>query len=89
MYRNLNAEMCRRGLLQKELAKNLHLTLGTMSLKLRGKTPFTLDEALEIKKILNDISELSKDITIEKLFEKSGKPEPTTKKKGSNYGNSN
>jgi transcriptional regulator with XRE-family HTH domain len=81
MYRNLNAEMCRRGLLQKELAKKLHLTLGTMSLKLRGKTPFTLDEALEIKKILNDISELSKDINIEKLFEKSGNPEPTTKER--------
>ncbi len=63
MYRNLEAEMKRKGITQKELAGFLKKDESTISLKMSGKRGFTLGEAKEIKKILGV------DIPIEVLFE--------------------
>ncbi|AQW23457.1 helix-turn-helix transcriptional regulator [Clostridium perfringens] len=63
MYNNLEAELRRKKILRKDLAKNLDLTIGTISQKLNGKAPITLTEALAIKDFLNV------DIPLEKLFD--------------------
>ena len=63
MYPNLRAEMKRKGITLAWLADQLGITIGTLSQKLTGKSPFTLNEAKKIKEIL----EL--DIPIEILFE--------------------
>lgn len=86
MFRNLNAEMTRRGLTRQELAKRMGICTNTLSRKLNGLRSFTLEELNEIRDIPNEIMELKLDLDV--LFEKSENPEPTTKK-GSNYGNSN
>lgn len=52
MYPNLNAEMARRNITQADLAEKLDRTRATMSLKLSGKAPITLDEAFAIKEAL-------------------------------------
>lgn len=62
MYPNLRAEMKRKGITLAWLADQLGITIGTLSQKLTGKSPFTLNEAKKIKEIL----EL--DIPIEILF---------------------
>lgn len=62
MYRNLEAELARRGMTKTQIAKELGITLGTLSLKLSGKYKLTLPEAIKIKKILNV------DLPIEYLF---------------------
>ena len=57
IYRNLNAEMARQGITQKELAKMVGRTGSTMSLKLNGLSSISLDEAKKIKKVLkSDLS---------------------------------
>lgn len=63
MYRNLEAELARQGITKTDVAKELGITLGTLSLKLNGKYKLTLPEAIKIKKILNV------DLPIEYLFE--------------------
>lgn len=63
MYNNLEAELRRKKILRKDLAKKLNLTIGTISQKLNGKAPITLKEALAIKDFLNV------DIPLEKLFD--------------------
>ena len=63
MYRNLEAELARKGITKTSVAKKLGITLGTLSIKLSGKTNLTLPEAIKIKKILNV------DLPIEFLFE--------------------
>lgn len=62
MYRNLEAELARKGITKTKVARELGLTLGTLSLKLNGKSHLTLDEAMKIKKILKV------DMPIEELF---------------------
>ena len=52
IYPNLRAEMAKQKISQAELADELGKTHPTMSLKLNGKTPITLDEAMSIKKAL-------------------------------------
>ncbi len=52
MYDTLEAELRRRKIRRKDLAEQLDLTIGTISLKLNGKAPITLGEANTIKKIL-------------------------------------
>ena len=52
IYPNLRAEMAKQGISQAELADKLGKGKPTMSLKLNGKSPITLDEALSIKKAL-------------------------------------
>lgn len=67
MYRNLEAELARKGITKTKVAQELGITLGTLSLKLNGKYKLTLPEAIKIKKIL-DI-----DLPVEYLFETKGK----------------
>lgn len=63
-YRNLEAECARKGITKKDIALCLDVRYATVSDKMRGKYPFTLDEALKIKK--NFFPNLS----IEYLFNK-------------------
>jgi DNA-binding XRE family transcriptional regulator len=62
MYRNLEAELARQGITKTKVANELGITLGTLSLKLKGKYNVTLSEAIKIKNIL-DV-----DLPIEYLF---------------------
>lgn len=50
MYPNLEAEMARSKVTQLKLAQILKITPTTISLKLSGKSPFSLKECVEIKK---------------------------------------
>ena len=52
IYPNLKAEMARQNLSQSELADKVGRTRSTMSLKLSGKSPISLDEAFSIKQAL-------------------------------------
>ncbi len=63
MYRNLEAEIVRKGLLRKEVAAHLGCSASTLSLKMKEKTPFTLPEATKIKAFLNV------DLSLEELFQ--------------------
>ncbi|WP_238905664.1 helix-turn-helix transcriptional regulator [Clostridium sp. YIM B02506] len=65
MFSNLEAELRRKNIKRKDLAKKLNLTIGTISLKLNGKSPITLSEAKEIKSVLKV------DIPLEILFHQS------------------
>ena len=64
MYPNVNAEMARRNILQADLADELGVTRATMSLKLSGKSPISLDEAFAIKEALH--SRLSLDVLFDR-----------------------
>ena len=48
-YANLEAEITRKGLSKKEIAETLGVRLATVYNKLKGKCPFTLDEAFKIR----------------------------------------
>lgn len=62
MFNNLNAELSRRGMTQKELASKIGINPSTLSKKMNGIQDFTLPEAKRIKQIL------SVDISIDELF---------------------
>ncbi len=62
MYRNLEAELGRKGINKCELAKRLNLTPSTLSCKFNGKGTIKLSEAIEIKRILGV------DMSLEELF---------------------
>jgi len=62
MYRNLEAEITRKGMTKRELAKMMELAPSTMSQKLNGKAVFTYPEAKKVKEILGV------EITLEELF---------------------
>lgn len=62
MYYNLEAEIARKGIKKKNIAKILNIQLSTLSVKLSGKSDIKLREALMIKSIL-DV-----DIPLEELF---------------------
>lgn len=49
MFSNLDAEMARKKITRVSLAKKIHKTPTTLSLKLNGKAPITLSECIEIK----------------------------------------
>lgn len=63
MYRNLLAEMVKRNISQKFLAKQLGICDKTLFNKLYGFTQFTWEEVKSIKKIVAPYSD------IEELFE--------------------
>lgn len=63
MYNRIEAQIALIGMSKKELAKKMNLPYNTLLLKLRGKSKFTLNEALKIKEITNS------DESIEVLFE--------------------
>lgn len=48
-YVNLEAEIARKGLSKKDIAETLGVRIATVYDKLKGKYPFTLDEALKMK----------------------------------------
>lgn len=50
MYRNLQAEIARKGLTSAEIAKRLGMSRNTFSRKLRGKSKFFIDQLVIIKK---------------------------------------
>lgn len=52
MYKNLEAELKRRGMTKGDLARALKITATTLSNKLSGKSIITLGEALRIKSIV-------------------------------------
>ena len=52
MYPNLLAELARRKMTQGELAGKLGMTKTCLSMKINGKSGFTLKEANRIKRIL-------------------------------------
>lgn len=70
MFRNLIAEMSRADLSQKELAKILGVTAGTVNKKFTGKVDFTVSEAFEIAHILTAKNGI--DLTVDYLFRKNG-----------------
>ena len=52
MYPNIKAEMARRNITMTDLAEHLGITLGTLSLKMQGKSGWLYKEALRIKQYL-------------------------------------
>jgi len=63
MYKNVKAELARKGLTVVDLSKKTGIRYQSLTDKINGKTPLKLEEAREIKKAL------SVDIPLEKLFE--------------------
>lgn len=63
MYRNAKAEMVRAGLTLEKVAPDMGVTITTLSFKLNGKSPITVDEAKRFKKIVKS------DMPLEELFE--------------------
>jgi DNA-binding XRE family transcriptional regulator len=63
MFRNLEAEMARKGLKKKHLADFLKVRYATILDKLNGKYAFSYNEALAIKK------HFFPDFNLEELFE--------------------
>lgn len=63
MYPNVKAEMARNGITLEMLAKPLDITPSTLSKKLNGHFPLTLNEAKTIKDVIKA------DQPLEKLFE--------------------
>jgi len=62
---NLKAEMARRGLTVREMARMLGITPNTFSTKINGKRPWLLEEAMCIVDILNKDNG---NFTVEELF---------------------
>jgi predicted transcriptional regulator len=63
MYKNLEAEMVRKGITRKDIAHLLKVRYATVSWKLSGKSRLYYDEALKIK------NTFFPEFTIEYLFE--------------------
>lgn len=63
MFPNLDAEMARHRVSQGTLATAIGVTPSTMSLKLKGKAPITLSEAVKIRDTID------KELSLEYLFE--------------------
>lgn len=49
MYNNLEAEIVRKKINKKDIAKKIGRTYNTLNLKIAGKYQFTYNEALEIQ----------------------------------------
>ena len=71
MFRNLNAEMTRRGLTRRVMADKMNMAPNTLTRKLNGRADFTLTEVYKIRDILDEISPLDKDMNLDELFEQS------------------
>ena len=53
MYPNVNAERARKNITMEDVAKAWDCTVGTVSLKLSGKSIITLREAVILKELFN------------------------------------
>lgn len=62
LFPNLDAEMARKKITRAALADKIHKTPTTLSLKLNGKAPLTLNECIEIK------NAVSPESTVDYLF---------------------
>lgn len=62
MYKNLKSEIERCGLSENQLAEKMNINFELIYSKLKGETPISLAEALQIKKILGTV------LTLEELF---------------------
>lgn len=62
LFSNLDAEMARKKITRAALADMIHKTPTTLSLKLNGKAPLTLNECIEIK------NAVSPESTVDYLF---------------------
>jgi hypothetical protein len=62
MYPEVRAEMARKKISLDIIANGLECTVSTASLKLNGKAPITLKEAVKIKSIVGS------ELPIEELF---------------------
>ena len=62
MYKMLESRIVYKGISKKKLADDIHMNYNTLLAKISGKTKFTLDEAVLIKKYLDET------IPIEELF---------------------
>ena len=62
MFPNVRAEMARNNLTLGVVSEELGMRLGTLSAKLKGKYPITLEEAKKIKTIVKT------DMPLEELF---------------------
>ncbi len=63
MFPNLDAEMARKKITKAFLAKKINKSPTTLSLKLNGRAPITLDECIEIRDVVGT------EYTIDYLFE--------------------
>ena len=67
MYKKLNNLLRQHGITQREIAEKLNInSLGTVSLKLNGKSIITFDEAIGIKELLE--AKTKKKYKLEDLF---------------------
>lgn len=62
MYKELEAQIAYRGISKKQLATDINMKYSTFLAKMRGRSKFTLDEAVCIREYLQE------DIAIEELF---------------------
>lgn len=62
-YPIIEAEIARRQIKKKDIAKAINITPRSLSIKLMGKSDFTLTEAFAIRE------SFFSDMTVEKLFE--------------------
>ena len=62
MYKELEAQIAYRGISKKQIAVAINMKYNTLLSQMRGKSKFTLDEAVCIKEYLQE------DIAIEELF---------------------
>lgn len=53
IYQNLKAEMARKGLSQRDIAKALRKNETAITYKMHSKSGFTVAEAIAVKKALN------------------------------------
>lgn len=63
MFRNLEAEFKRAGMTAGDVAKSIGMNVSTLSQKMNGHRPFTVNQAVAIQKAL------ATDKTIDELFE--------------------
>lgn len=70
MYRNLKAEMARRGITNERLAKGIGVNPATMSAKLNVVGRMRLDEAQQIR------DEFFPEMTMDYLFGDDASPQP-------------
>jgi DNA-binding XRE family transcriptional regulator len=65
MYKRVEAQIVLSGVSKKQLAQNIGISYNSLNLKLNGRRAFSLDEATEIKRLLNA------EEPIETLFDRS------------------
>ena len=67
MYKNLNNLLRKYNITQNDIANKLNIkSLGTVSLKLNGKSIITLNEAIGIKELLEE--KAKKKFKLEEIF---------------------